>query len=129
MPGWYAVDERSPAPHPGEDERKADQIAHELAERGVLMLHISNEYLDAGAAGLVPLGTTGEGVLLRDVVAQLAAMARVDVRIEVDPSRLRPADTPWLVGDPSLAERETGWKVTRPFEQTLADVLEEWRGR
>ena len=34
VPGWYAVDERSPAPHPGEEERDADQIAHDLAERG-----------------------------------------------------------------------------------------------
>lgn len=85
--------------------------------------------LERGGKGRVYNLCRGEGVLLRDVVAQLATMARVDVRIEVDPSRLRPADTPWLVGDPSLAERETGWKVTRPFEQTLADVLEEWRGR
>jgi GDP-4-dehydro-6-deoxy-D-mannose reductase len=69
----------------------------------------------------------GEGVALRDVVAGLAAMARVEVRIEVDPARLRPADTPWLVGDPALAERETGWRARRELERTLADVLEEWR--
>jgi pyruvate dehydrogenase E1 component alpha subunit len=34
VPGWYAVDERSPAPHPGEEEREAPTLAHELAERG-----------------------------------------------------------------------------------------------
>ena len=34
VPGWYAVDERSPDPHPGEEERKAGQRAQELAERG-----------------------------------------------------------------------------------------------
>jgi hypothetical protein len=34
VPGWYAVDERSPDPHPGEEEREAGQRAHELAERG-----------------------------------------------------------------------------------------------
>jgi hypothetical protein len=34
LPGWYAVDERSPDPHPGEEERDAPGRAKELAERG-----------------------------------------------------------------------------------------------
>jgi pyruvate dehydrogenase E1 component alpha subunit len=34
VPGWYAVDERSPDPHPGEEEREAPDRAQELAERG-----------------------------------------------------------------------------------------------
>jgi pyruvate dehydrogenase E1 component alpha subunit len=33
-PGWYAVDERSPDTHPGEEEREAGKRAQELAERG-----------------------------------------------------------------------------------------------
>jgi pyruvate dehydrogenase E1 component alpha subunit len=32
--GWYAVDERSPETHRGEEERDAGDIAHELAEAG-----------------------------------------------------------------------------------------------
>jgi pyruvate dehydrogenase E1 component alpha subunit len=32
--GWYAVDERSPEPHRGEQEREAGDLAHELAEAG-----------------------------------------------------------------------------------------------
>jgi pyruvate dehydrogenase E1 component alpha subunit len=34
VPGWYAVDERSPDTHPGEEESDASERAHELAERG-----------------------------------------------------------------------------------------------
>jgi pyruvate dehydrogenase E1 component alpha subunit len=34
IPGWYAVDERSPDPHRGEAEREAGARAQELAERG-----------------------------------------------------------------------------------------------
>jgi pyruvate dehydrogenase E1 component alpha subunit len=34
IPGWYAMDERSPDPHPGESERDAGQRAQDLAERG-----------------------------------------------------------------------------------------------
>jgi GDP-4-dehydro-6-deoxy-D-mannose reductase len=60
------------------------------------------------------------GCELRELVAELAGMARVQVRIEVDPARLRPADTPWLVGDPTRAARETGWRAHRELSGTLA---------
>jgi pyruvate dehydrogenase E1 component alpha subunit len=32
--GWYTVDERSPDTHPGEEERDAPQISHDLAKAG-----------------------------------------------------------------------------------------------
>jgi pyruvate dehydrogenase E1 component alpha subunit len=32
--GWWAVDERSPQPHRGEEERESGRVAHELAEAG-----------------------------------------------------------------------------------------------
>jgi pyruvate dehydrogenase E1 component alpha subunit len=32
--GWYSVDERSPEPHRGEEERESGEVAHELAEKG-----------------------------------------------------------------------------------------------
>jgi GDP-4-dehydro-6-deoxy-D-mannose reductase len=83
--------------------------------------------LERGRRGVAYNLCRGEGARLRDVVAELAGMARVQVRIEVDPARLRPADMPWLVGDPSLAERDTGWRVERPLADTLRDVLDEWR--
>jgi GDP-D-mannose dehydratase len=54
-------------------------------------------------------------------------MSRVKLAVEVDPARLRPSDTPWLVGDPSLAEAEVGWRLERPLGSTLRDVLDEWR--
>jgi pyruvate dehydrogenase E1 component alpha subunit len=34
LPGWYAVDERTPDPHPGEEERDASDRSRELAEKG-----------------------------------------------------------------------------------------------
>src|SRR5262249_45368899 len=87
------------------------------------------DLLERGHRGGVYNLCRGEGSRLSDVVSELAAMARVQVRIEVDPARLRPADVPWLVGDPSLAERDTGWRVRRPLAETLAAVLDEWRTR
>jgi GDP-4-dehydro-6-deoxy-D-mannose reductase len=83
--------------------------------------------LERGQTGAVYNLCRGTGVLLADLVHELAAMSRVKLAVEVDPARLRPADTPWLVGDPSLTAAETGWKVERPLAATLRDVLDEWR--
>jgi pyruvate dehydrogenase E1 component alpha subunit len=41
--GWYSVDERSPQPHPGEREREAGELAHELAEAGAAYAKVGDE--------------------------------------------------------------------------------------
>jgi GDP-4-dehydro-6-deoxy-D-mannose reductase len=85
--------------------------------------------LEHGTRGAAYNVCRGEGVKLTEVVRRLVALARVAIRVEVDPARLRPADIPWLVGDPQRIARETGWHAEIPLERMLADVLEEWRGR
>jgi GDP-4-dehydro-6-deoxy-D-mannose reductase len=85
--------------------------------------------LERGTRGAAYNVCRGEGVRLTEVVRRLVALARVAIRVEVDPARLRPADLPWLVGDPARIARDTGWRVEIALEQTLADVLAEWRGR
>lgn len=83
--------------------------------------------LEHGVAGDVYHLCRGEGVRLTALVEELVAMSSVPVRIEVDPSRLRPADVPYLVGDPARARAQTGWQVRRSLSQTLRDTLEHWR--
>ena len=41
--GWYAVDERSPDAHPGEEEREASEVAHELAAAGAAYAGVGDE--------------------------------------------------------------------------------------
>ena len=94
--------------------------------RDVMRAYIA--LLDHGTRGAVYNVCRGEGVKLTEVVRRLVGLARVAIRVEVDPARLRPADIPWLVGDPSRLARDTGWRAEIPLEHTLADVLEEWRG-
>lgn len=52
-----------------------------------------------------------------------------DARIEVrqDPARMRPIDVPHRVGDASRLRARTGWEPVIPFEQTLLDILNDWR--
>jgi GDP-4-dehydro-6-deoxy-D-mannose reductase len=53
----------------------------------------------------------------------------VKIKVETDPDRLRPSDVMLLLGDCSKFRADTGWKPTIPFEQTLRDTLDYWRGR
>jgi GDP-4-dehydro-6-deoxy-D-mannose reductase len=85
------------------------------------------DLLERGAGGAAYNVSSGRGVRLTDVIAALAGMSRVAVTIEPDPARFRPADIPYLVGDPAAIHRDTGWQASIPLERTLGDVLEEWR--
>ncbi len=83
--------------------------------------------LERGTARAVYNVGRGEGVSLQAVAERLLAMARVPIRIEPDPARMRPADLPWLVCDPSRIERDIGWRAEIPLDQTLADVMDRVR--
>jgi GDP-4-dehydro-6-deoxy-D-mannose reductase len=85
--------------------------------------------LERGAAGEVYNVCTGAGRRLGDVLDRLLAATTVRIQVRVDPSRLRPADVPELVGDPAKVSAATGWTTRIPFDETLRDLLEDWRAR
>jgi GDP-4-dehydro-6-deoxy-D-mannose reductase len=70
---------------------------------------------------------TGNGIRIREMLERLISLGKVDVKIEVDPDRLRPSDVEILIGDASKFKADTGWEPRIPFEQTLNDLLDYWR--
>jgi GDP-4-dehydro-6-deoxy-D-mannose reductase len=83
--------------------------------------------MTSGQPGTVYNVCSGVGRSIRSLLDALLARARVPVAIELDASRMRPSDTPVLVGDPSRVGAATGWRPAIPFEQTVDDLLEYWR--
>ncbi len=51
------------------------------------------------------------------------------IGIEVDAERLRPIDADLQVPDTAKFHRHTGWTPEIPFDVTMSDLLEYWRGR
>lgn len=70
---------------------------------------------------------TGHGISIRDMLDKVLSLSNVDVRVEVDPDRLRPSDVEILIGDSSKFRADTGWEPRIPFDQTVRDLLDYWR--
>ncbi|MGQ0735732.1 MAG: GDP-mannose 4,6-dehydratase [Acidobacteriota bacterium] len=72
---------------------------------------------------------SGVGRSIGEIVEAFVSRAKRPVGIVQDPARLRPNDTPLLVGDHSRLTEETGWVPQIGFGQTVDDMLEYWRRR
>jgi GDP-4-dehydro-6-deoxy-D-mannose reductase len=70
---------------------------------------------------------SGRAYSMRHLLDVLLSLARVRVRVTVDPARLRPSDNPVFLGSHERLTADTGWVPVIPIEQTLADLLEFWR--
>ena len=82
-----------------------------------------------GAPGDVYNVCSGRAVAVKELADVLLGMARRPMRLVTDPGLQRPVDIPVLVGDSTRLAKATGWAPTIPLEQTLADVLADWRER
>lgn len=85
------------------------------------------DLMERGTSGETYNVASGTSRPVRDIVNALVAGARVPVRIEVDPDRVRPVDKAVLRGDASKLHALTGWAPEIPFHQTISDLLNYWR--
>jgi GDP-4-dehydro-6-deoxy-D-mannose reductase len=83
--------------------------------------------LVSGSAGEAYNVCRGESVPIQEIAERLLVLAGTDLRIEVDPARVRPVEIPEVRGDSSRLRQATGWSPDIGLEQTLADVLEFWQ--
>jgi GDP-4-dehydro-6-deoxy-D-mannose reductase len=87
----------------------------------------------AAALALAPERTetynvgSGEPVTIDRVLHTLVGLARIPVRTELDPERVRPGDPTVVALDASRFRRRTGWAPTIPLERSLHDTLDHWR--
>ena len=85
--------------------------------------------LERCEAGEVYNLCSGKAYSIQEVLDRLIELSGVKVKIEQDPARLRPSDVPVLIGDCTKFREVTGWKPEIPYDKTLADMLDYWRGK
>jgi len=105
-------------------------------------LDVRRDFLDVrdvvrAYAGILERGTggeaynvcRGEAFRVRDLLDTLLRWARVPVRIAPDPGRMRAGEIPVLCGDPTRLRDRTGWEPSLTMDDTLRDLLDDWRRR
>ncbi len=85
--------------------------------------------VERGASGQVYNIGSGRAVMIQTLLDKLLALSSVQVEVQPDPQRMRPIDVPRVVCDPTRFRACTGWTPDFTLEQTLQDILDDWRTR
>lgn len=69
-----------------------------------------------------------ETMTVGDMLNKLLKLStRKDIKVEIDPNRLRPSDVTLQIPDISKFTNQTGWKPEIKFDKTLESLLNYWR--
>lgn len=85
--------------------------------------------LEVGRTGEVYNAGSGRTYVIQDILDHLIALSGAPVKIEERMDTSRKADTSVTRADTRKLREATGWKPAYSLDQTLADVLADWRGR
>ena len=66
---------------------------------------------------------------MKDIVTMIEKQIGHNLEIEIDPALLRPTDERIIIGNIDKLKKDTGWRQEVSMEQTVADMLDYWRGK
>ena len=72
---------------------------------------------------------SGQSHSIQQVLDILLEQSRATIRVEQDPTRMRPSDVPRVVCDLGRIHECAGWEPQILFETSLCDVLDYWRAQ
>lgn len=70
---------------------------------------------------------SGKAVAIEEVLNKILSLSTSDIKVEVDPERLRPVDVAEICADITKIHACTGWTPQISLEQTLKETLNHWR--
>ena len=91
--------------------------------RDVVRAYVAAAEAEPGAYNVC----TGRCVTIHELIEALAAEARMPVRNEVDPARLRQHDAREMRGSHDRLTAATGWQPEIEIKETVRDTLQWWR--
>jgi GDP-4-dehydro-6-deoxy-D-mannose reductase len=84
---------------------------------------------EKGRAGQTYNVASGRAVAIRDCLDFLRKQARVPIETVLDPARVQKNDVPIQIGSAKRLREQTGWEPKFTTEESLADLLDDWRQR
>lgn len=85
--------------------------------------------LEKGVAGQTYNVGSGQAVSIQHILDTILSLSSADIRVEVDPDKLRPVDVPLIEADISKLVEATGWQRRYTLEDTIRETLDYWRAR
>jgi GDP-4-dehydro-6-deoxy-D-mannose reductase len=82
--------------------------------------------LEIAEGGTFNVGT-GHAVAIAEILDTLIALARIPVRAELDPSRVRSGERTRIALDTTRFRQKTGWSPRVALADSLRDTLDFWR--
>lgn len=72
---------------------------------------------------------SGHAYAIRDILDLIISMSSADIKVEIDPNKIRPVDVPIIEADVTKLNQTTGWTQQIPLQQTIQETLDYWRER
>lgn len=70
---------------------------------------------------------SGQPIHIREILNQMLASSSVEIKVDTDRNRLRPAPIPRVVGNASKARSLLNWRPSRDMKMCFSQILEDWR--
>jgi GDP-4-dehydro-6-deoxy-D-mannose reductase len=83
--------------------------------------------MEKGRSGEAYNVASGQPRSVQSLLDILLGMSTMQLRIEPDETRTRPADVSIIYGDITKLRNDTGWEPSIPFEESLRRILAYWR--
>lgn len=83
--------------------------------------------VEGGRPGEVYNIGSGRSLSVQYILDTLISLSNVEVKIEIDPEKIRPTDAPDIYADIHKIQTDTSWTAKIAIEQSLLDTLNYWR--
>lgn len=70
---------------------------------------------------------SGHAIAIQAILDLILTKTDKDIKVEVDPDKLRPVDVPIIEADTTKIFKDTGWKPVISLDQTIEETLNYWR--
>jgi GDP-4-dehydro-6-deoxy-D-mannose reductase len=93
--------------------------------RDVVRAYVEGAALEAGIWNVA----SGRSTSVRELIELVRSAARIPVRHDIDPAKVRQVEVPEIRGTAERLRAATGWTPEIPIERTVEDALDAWRER
>ena len=84
--------------------------------------------MNQGKIGEIYNAGSGRAVKISDLLQQMIALVNVPIEVVIDQEKFRPVDYPQVLANASKLQ-SLGWRPQIPLAQTLAEIIDYWRGQ